>query len=629
MNKLKPFIILNSCLILFVAVLLFTNRIDNLRKYDITTTLNGDERTTIYGENIVEQEFICNAIDNAFEICAKPVNGSYHGYFDVSLMDGSREVIQKWHINKLDMASKEWIEFKLSNNTLVPGNSYTIRIEAPELDETNAIYIYMSQVLGEGQNMIAYRVYRSIFNIFCAGALIVLFICANLCILLSNKGIDYFAVPFLLAMGIIMLLVMAPASGMDEDYHYYSAFELSNIIMGRQNAGLIENKYRFQFDDQKDHNANSSYMKVVEGIRYRTAGEDGYFEYDGHKDALKQPLSHLAQSIGLTIGRLLRMNFIQVYSYARICNMLLYILLVYTAIRIVPVNGELMLLFASMPMAMHQAAQLSYDALINGSIMVLVAYILKCVDKSVYFTWKNAICCALIVGLVAPVKIVYVLLAFLVFVIPKERFKSTGDRILKSGAVLLGVLFFLMLTNGYRIIGTATNTKGDARFADETYTIGFVLQYPLRYLKLILDSLNETLWNHIKVAVGYMFSGDETLKVPEYFAIIYMLIMLLCAVSENRIVINKWWQRTIVLLVSAMGIVSVYVAFSFACTNYATSPVKGIHGRYFIPFLIPVMYCIGNDHIKIDIDRKKLLIPVCFLYAGYIVNIMSMVNVSL
>lgn len=626
MSKIRTAIILNIALLLFIAVLAVINPIDNIRDYDITTAFDGNETFGIFGERSLEQEFICNANDNAFEICLRSANEKYHGFFDVSLLDSDGKILQEWHTDKFDISQDEWIEYRLSGLSMTPGNRYRLKIEASGLDEENAIEVYMSSDSAYGQKDIAYTVYRSIFNVFALCAVLVLFVCVNLCLLLKERGIEVFALPFLVSMGIIMILIMGPSSGMDENYHYYSAFKLSNIIMGRQNTNEVENRYRFIFDGKTNNNSNSLFLEVVKNIRYRTSGEAGSFEYDGRMDNLKQPLSHIAPAIGLTAGRLLHMNFIQIYTCARLCNLLLYIILVYTAIRMIPVNKELLLLLSSMPMAMHQAAQLSYDSMINGAMILFFAYILKCADEEEPFTWKKTACCTLMIGLVAPIKAVYVLLAFLVFIIPGERFKSKTDRMIKSMTVVFVTMVLLIPINGSRIVRTVVSTSNDVRFAQETYNIDFALQYPVRFIRLLLMSMQDTLWDHIKVTVGCMFSGDETLRSPEYLVIIYMIILLLCAVSEKKPAIKEWWQKLIVLSVSFMGVVAVYIVFIFSCTEYASFQVKGIHGRYFIPFLIPVMYCIGNRHIVSDIDRSKLLIPVCFLEAGYIISIMSLIS---
>lgn len=639
--KCKPYIFLNLGLLLFLLVLIWIKPASTLKKYDIYPPNESLKQFNIWGDVVLYQWFECSEVENGLELYVLPVNNSYHGSFNVRLLDEDSNIFGEWIIDKLDI-DNDRINLKLKDDrTMMPECRYCLEVSASGLTKDNGINVYIldsreygSQRIGNMivENMeepgadlsgkaLGFGIYRAYRNIFAELAIIIVFLIANIYQVFKDKGVDKLALPMLMSCGMIMLLIMAPASGLDEDYHYYSAFKLSNMIMGRSNADEVENKYRLTIPIE--YNANSTFVRVIEEIRYRTAGEEGVFIYDGDKDPLIQPLSHLAPALGLTVGRLLNMNFIQIYTMGRIFNMCFYVLLAYAAVRLVPVNKELMLLIAMMPMAMHQSAQLSYDAVVNGMSLLFIGYILMIMFREKKFSWKDIFICIVILGLMGPIKIVYSLLAIIILAVPDKRFRSVKDRIIKLGTPILGGFIVLLILKGTTIITNITDANGNVGWAEETYTLGYVFAEPVRYLKLLLSSIESTMWPHMTVSVGSLASGD--LLIPEYIVIFYMTIMVLCAISDKSGTYLSVRQKAVFCSTFVIGIIALYVVFSFNCTGYGDTKIVGVHGRYFIPFIPLLMYSLLNDRIRTDIKREYLFVPIWFVFTAYIVSVMSSV----
>lgn len=640
MQRCKTLIIINAVLVCFLLFMLWIRPIDNLRKYNIYNHYaDSDDSVLIYGDMSLTQTFTCTAETDSFELSVSPANDSYHGSYNVSLSD-ENGIVNEWTTEKLDTA-KGWVQYHLKGRVFEPEHSYTISVCAPGLDVTDAIKVFIGSASGKASgvgefsyskqrmpvdpdegSVLCFGVYRKIINVFAIAAIIIVFLAANICIVFKEKGMKFLSLPIMIASAFVMLLIMAPGSGPDDRFHYYSAFELSNILMGRTNTGEIENRY---YDNLPiHHNTNEAFVKVYEELRYRIAGEEGTFYYDEQKDKLIQPLSHLAQALGITVGRVLGLNFIQIYTLARIANMSLYILLVYIAVRVIPVNRELMTMMGIMPMAMHQATQLSYDAVVNGMAFLFTGYIIKLIYDNTAVTWRNIAICAILLGIMSPIKVIYFLLGVLIMVIPSDRFRSQKDRIKKTLVVFIGVAAASLVTKLTDIMTLFRHYEVGGATVDR-YNVGFAISNPGRFAALVMASAEDNLWMMIKGATGSSLAG-MTLGIPEYLVIAFILVISICAIEGNGQVISRGWQRIIIGLMFCAGYILVFIVFAFSFTKYGLPYVDGIQGRYLIPFLLPVLYSLKGSRDGGRIDCIDLFIPVWFIELGYIVSVMSSIG---
>ena len=435
--------------------------------------------------------------------------------------------------------------------------------------------------------------------------------------------------PWILAgLGMIMFLCFTPASGPDEGYHYYSAYEISNVILGKEDIGEVDPEHIPYFSIQDNTNAKFVYvMEHISGAEessdHEKLDETPMFESNGHRDRLGSPISHLAPAIGITIARLFDMNVTQIYTLARLFNLLSYIIAASVAVWIIPGNKELMLMISIMPMTLHQAVQTSYDVIINGLVLVFVAYLMKMIYNGKPVGWGNVFRVILLLGLFGPVKVVYCILALLFAAIPREQFQGTKDRVAKGITVIFGTFAIVIISKWEDLIPTLIGSS--KRTIADKYSMLFIMEHPIRFLNAITRTLENSWWDYIKGAVGNSLSGF-TVNVAEYFVIGFLFLLFLCAVNDSpeRIAFSCR-QKIVILGVSIAGIVLI-ISAAFAWTNYGAYYIFGMQGRYLIPFLIPLPFCISGGKLTSSINRKKLLLPMWFLEAGYIISIMSKVE---
>ncbi len=631
--KCKSFVIFNGALLLFLIAMLCTYPIDVLREYRIKnypSAYEYAEPLSVYGDAYVKQTFTVSDKSNSFNFRVDVANENYYGSFTVYLLNDSGKAIGKWDVDKLDI-NDGWVECRLPKGYMLPDKTYSIQVTAPDLKEQAAIKLGLgySSANAKGVGALVYKsawvniekdhsdyamsfgVYRLRTNVFAVSALIILFITANIWLALKDKGIEAVALPILLGMGLVMLVVFPFGNGMDERYHIFSSYELSNVIMGKENTGEVENKHIIDNELFKNEIYNDLYIKVLNELPEGHPSDTGVTDNLDYKNDLTQPISHLAQALGVTLGRLLNLNIYQIYWLARLFNMLSYIMMIMIAVRLIPVNKELMVLLGVNPMVMRMATSTAYDAPVIGLSYILIAYIIKLIYDGEKVRWKDTLICAVLAVMMSPIKVIYVLLAFLFLAIPGKQFKSVWDRVIKSIAVIEGGFLSVWFSRRkalLSVMGASVASAGPAQKDQPLkYTWRFAIDHPLRFIKLMLANIEQSLDS----SLYGIFGGD--VGVPQYMVLGFIIIILLCALSAESVAITNRFSRFIFIGVAIAGYFVIFFVFMMAETVYGKSVIAGWQSRYFIPFIPLVMYCLCGLKGSFGIKRMSLFMPFWFV----------------
>ena len=137
---------------------------------------------------------------------------------------------------------------------------------------------------------------------------------------------------------------------------------------------------------------------------------------------LVYPLEYAPQVLGFAISRLLSFNDVTTFMMGRFFNLLFYVVCLYISVKRVPRFKLLFGLSGILPMAMQQAASLSYDTFINALSMVLLSSLLREIFSEGALTLCDLLYIFIPALLLAPAKGVYALFILLFIFIPKERF---------------------------------------------------------------------------------------------------------------------------------------------------------------------------------------------------------------
>ena len=235
--------------------------------------------------------------------------------------------------------------------------------------------------------------------------------------------------------GIIYSLVFIPFSAPDESAHFATAYQLSNQILGQEavnEEGLVLVREEdavllsYTLDDE-------SYEQVFGRFFERDHSEEriGY----GHRPMDVSRHAYLPQALGITAGRLFGLGQIAVIYLGRLFNLLFFAVCAALAVRLAPFGRMAFLGVCLFPMTLELVSSLSYDAMAIGLAMLFTAYVLHLAYEAEAVKKREIMILGLLLGFLAPCKMIYIPLAGLCFLIPRKKFGSGKSYGLAAAAV--------------------------------------------------------------------------------------------------------------------------------------------------------------------------------------------------
>lgn len=654
-KKNRVILLVNIIFILTALVLVLTTPFDSIRDYHVERSKDLPNEYSVYDNQVIVQTFKCNVVGvNEIEIPITTSYGKQFGTFTVSLTDVKGEMIQQWKTEKRLISTDYGIAYEL-DKSLKKGETYNLIIEASELDRPNALGVltesndtkidedisYIVCLYGEPvDNHIAIALYTSKPNIFAYISLILILLAINYCWFYKDIRIEKFSVPIMLILGLIMLLIIAPSAGPDEDYHYYTSVMMSNIMLGHDNVAEIEKEYTYDYETHL--NSNNNFNRVYENL-FRI---DNINAADSSLDAgvriskMQYPLSHIIPAIGITVARILHFNSIQAYTLARLFNLLVYIIIIQLALSIIPKYKEIMFVFAINPMAMQQATSLSYDALINSMSILFVSIIIAHLLNESQITWKDVGILTIIIIMFGPIKPVYIAHVLLVLILPLVVYKGKMDKTTKFVSMALVVLLAMFivskatpLLNGLNISSAETNSVVSAEIENqvvekiiynpEKYSALDVMRAPVKFAGILVRSLHEHFIIRFEEMFGYNPSYEVYTFEPMIF--VYAIALLMCIYNDesDSVCLNN--KIRIGISMAALIESGLVICAGFLMTNYGSNFIQGVQGRYFIPCLFLLLLSIKSDKVIIKASRFSICILVMTVYLYNIVALMSQI----
>lgn len=415
-----------------------------------------------------------------------------------------------------------------------------------------------------------------------------------------SKVFLFIAIP----LGIIYMIISPLGRIPDENSHSRRAYELSlgylitDVDEEKSEFGrMLPKELRFVELDNISYNiykekidsiydANESVEENIETEEFLTFGNVAVYTF----------VSYVPQAIGIALSRIFTDNIlVQMYT-GRILNFAVYVAIMYFSLKIIPLKKLAVFMIAFLPIAMQQAASLSPDALTNSLSIFFVSYVLHLMYREEKMARKDYIILAILSILVAIIKIIYLPLCALVFLIPDKKFDTR-----KKKWIILITIFIVSV-----ILNLAWLKFANAKYpqayhnANQKEQIAFVLQDPYRYITTCFRDV------HLRLDF-YLFGlcGRDMSYIDidiSYIAVFTMLFLLVysfivedeCKIKPNWIV--KGFFALIFLAIVALLFTSEYLTWN-PVGNYW---VNGIQPRYFIPMLLLIAVISNLNNIKIE-----------------------------
>ena len=422
---------------------------------------------------------------------------------------------------------------------------------------------------------------------------------------------------FALMLGLFCIGVTPDRVGVswDDQIHYGRTLEISNFLNGIKFEADINNIGYAPFYQGTGYDRESDYA-YIENIEemYETRG----YQLSEFTDFGIWSLAYVPSAIGIILARGLGLSYLGMFNMGRLFNLLMYIGLIYFAIKRIKYGKVLIAAIGLNPTTIFMASTYSYDPWITGFTILGLAYFFAELQEDTPLRTKNIIIMLSAITIGCLPKAIYFPLLFPLLFMPKRKFQSKRQRryyylaIVGLGVFLVATFLLPILLNG---AGT-----GDARGGadvNSTEQIKFILENPFEYAKILynfgLDYI--ALERSAKMLQGFAYAGTG-----HFYSIVSMTITVLAFLDRGEQEQNMFLVKGATLFANAVAMVLASTALYISFTAVGSDTIAGMQGRYLIPTIYPALYSIGLGGTTNKINKNAfvcvplLIIAITFIY---------------
>ena len=446
---------------------------------------------------------------------------------------------------------------------------------------------------------------------------------------LSTEKLFLYIVPVIM---ILFLIAIPLWENADEPVHWFRIYDIiqGNFYTKTTNTGLAvaelpEAVYNYYYYNDRFDMKYSDYKDLYD----KEIVEEGKVIYrDLSTAAVYHPLQYMPQVIGAFVADIFTDRpFVMMFA-ARIVNMLFSFGILYLAIKIIPYGKNIMLLLTCIPIATSSFASMSPDAMTISVSYLFISYILKLLhEKDKKINWKDKIILLIMGMVIALCKIVYVPLAGLILLLPKEKYKSRKEQIvtcaLIMGCAIITNLLWLSFSSKYLVVYKEGNSV--VQFAS-------LLQNPIQFIQTLFYTLNTDMQYYMYSLFGYGVGADLQIVLHSLLPTIIFVLFIFYTIADQELR-NKFttYQKIIIALIilAIVGLIFTSLYIQWTPINFDT--IAGVQGRYFLPILpLASMLIASSVKIKSEYEKDKLtkilgiIVLIIYVYVMLIVTTNNM-----
>ena len=337
-------------------------------------------------------------------------------------------------------------------------------------------------------------------------------------------------------------------------------------------------------------------------------------------------IKYIPGAVGYHLGVLLHLPMLICHQLSELTSLLFYIIICLIALKKMPYKKEVLLFVMLIPMAIHQAASINPDVVVNAISFLMIAMIFEMksyagkTEKNIKkIGWKDIILFAVLAFILMCCKITYLPLALGIFIVPAEAFElKIGKSFELAGfikkyrviAIILAVIFTALCIFLFR----------DLQYVKMLITC---LSHPGRMLVLMKNTFGTYRDFYLQTFVG-CFGWMDTF-VSYAFIVLFMMMLLYINLFaskddiefdktlsiKDRVYLMVLALVMLILIFFAMTIWSIKIAGfnldagigEYGNYLYNIGLIQGVQGRYFIPFVPLVLLSLGGRN---EIKNRKL-----------------------
>lgn len=395
---------------------------------------------------------------------------------------------------------------------------------------------------------------------------------------------------------ISFIFIFPPFTVPDEFTHYRAAYHVSNQMLF--DFADEQSALRMRADDFEycENSSNSLYAQdYISDMGYdRLSCADGKIVTTHYGYMTNKAVVYIFPSTGISLARIIGLGPYWTFQAGRLFNIIQCIVMVYFAIKIIPFGKSALATISLLPISLHIISSVSYDAFTYGGVTLIFAYIAKLIYSKKSIGWKQLLLLSVMIVLVIPQKVVYIGVAALVLIIPKDRFAKPkwhfGFKCI-LGLVAVASILALQMKNASKLAADTLTYSESAGFS-----ISYVLTHIPQVLNMLFNSIIDLGDFYVKSTISYF--GFFELQTPWFMAIPFVVIIALAFMrSEDEPEPFRLIERIYSFLLFGIVFVLVELLLLIDWTPLSSTQILGVQGRYFIPALPLLIITARNNTV--------------------------------
>lgn len=428
------------------------------------------------------------------------------------------------------------------------------------------------------------------------------------------KKMHLFTAFLCLSFGFILLISThnITSTTLDDDTHYYNvaSIKYNDKYISKADYYLKNNILQFEYEDTKAEKKDAqTFLQSIEN-------QDSSLEKENKNIFSTSKICYLPMGIALKVFSILGLNNTTSFFLARVIQLIIYTITISLAVKIMPNHKLLTMIIGIIPQSLFLATNYSYDPTVTAFLLLsFSAFANEYYHKNEKIKLKN-ILIFILAGLygIFP-KAIYCPFLLLLLLLPKEKFDNKKQQRIFNCLV---IFIFLICIASYILpfIFEPSTLNGDTRGGNTSVIeqLKLILKQPVSFIKTFWrEAILGTPANLFGPSVFGLLSYYGGMGIDaSYFMILFALI--LAFISEKDFTTIKPSHRIIMLIIYSLIICSIWGSMYLAFTPVGEDVINGVQPRYFIPLLLPIIYCFNSKKLKNNLNEKNVMVCCTILY---------------
>lgn len=492
----------------------------------------------------------------------------------------------------------------------VTNNSVFRPVEAEPVDENWLSPCPLSFSRFFVKNEASFHWTRMLFIWVIGGLAVFYFLCAEW----IGKRMEIGFLATILAVGsLIVLLLPATKVGWDEEMHFFRAYQTS-YFPGATKTDLMIEAYMaagrmtwpLHLPDTPEereglHKFVNDHCDPYEAAIDRGVGAAGQYTP-----------AYLLPALMIRIGRLFHLPFTVLYQMGRFGNLLMYALVMFFAIRFIPIGKRILTMIGLMPTPVFLACTYSYDATVIAFTALGLALVLReILTPGEKLSWKTFFLTGFVFlfGMIS--KAVYAPLVLIALTLPAEKFADKKQAWLVRGGVLLACLFLAATFVLPTLVGGQEVSDFRGGDTSSVSQMSYILGNPVAYANVLIANIWNTAPDYLAGRSVFGLMGHlGAVPFADWFYILAAGVVFTDTYQDERIrtsgnpavlsVGRKIWMFLMCGAAAALVWTGLYMAY----TEVGKTVIAGVQGRYYLPLLLPLYLILNQPGIRNPFSEK-------------------------